>query len=219
MKHTLRILALALTLVATLANGDTVVIDNGVFVSKWNDVARRPDWVVWELTPAMLPKHHVPREPQFTADFRAKGSSLNRDYAGSGYDKGHQCPAEDAAADVKTEHLSFSYINVVPQAPECNRVTWKVLEAYTRRECLTRGIAIMVVCGPLGKLSTIGPDKVEVPSVCWKAIRRVGVWTCYEIPNNVTAKQHKPGFYVVSLAQLEKDIGVTLNDILSAAKR
>jgi len=59
-----------------------------------------------------------------------------RNYARSGYDRGHVAPSADMF-DMQSQHESFSLANMVPQEPSVNRRIWGAVELTTRK--LTKG--------------------------------------------------------------------------------
>jgi hypothetical protein len=71
-----------------------------------------------------------------------------RDYDKSGYDKGHQAPAEDFAWDADELSDSFSMANMAPQLPGLNRAEWEHLEETVRSWALVRG-ELLIFVGPV----------------------------------------------------------------------
>ena len=58
-----------------------------------------------------------------------------RDYVGSGFDRGHNSPAGDQE-DPESMAQSFSLANMMPQAPQNNRIAWASIEKGTRKYVL-----------------------------------------------------------------------------------
>src|SRR5205823_5884652 len=99
---------------------------------------------------------------------------------GSGFDRGHQCPAQDRSSSQKDMDATFVMSNVVPQAPHCNQRAWERLEDYCRK--LTKdGHVLWIAAGPAGtggeakdgeKKNEIGKGstQVNVPAKVWKVI-------------------------------------------------
>ena len=54
------------------------------------------------------------------------------DYRGSGFDRGHLCPAADRSATSQDMDATFLMTNMVPQSPDLNRKTWVKLAEYAR---------------------------------------------------------------------------------------
>jgi endonuclease G len=102
----------------------------------------------------------------------------SRDYEGSGFDRGHMCPAKDRSATPADSAATFYMTNVVPQSPASNQKGWERLEDYCRR--LTRdGHVLYIACGPngvggvgkAGAADEIGKGrKITVPHKLWKVV-------------------------------------------------
>jgi endonuclease G len=131
-----------------------------------------PRWVAYRLTSA-----HVfgclARTNNFHADEELQAGRRARpmDYKRSGYDQGHQAPAEDFAWSAPQMRDSFSMANMTPQLPGLNRAEWERLEETVRAWAWKREEVIVYV-GPVlaGSEKTIGADHVAVPLAFWKVI-------------------------------------------------
>jgi len=99
--------------------------------------------------------------------------SRDSDYTGSGFDRGHQAPAEDFTLDQDLMDESFFFSNMAPQVGVgFNRHVWADLEAWARDVVRKRGIA-WVITGPLfldAEGRTIGAGGVAVPSHFYKVV-------------------------------------------------
>lgn len=141
------------------------------YVSVVDDDLKIPRYVAYELTAP----HSVgcnKRQNNFHVDpALPDGSAAPADYAQSGFDKGHQAPAEDFAWDAGAMSDSFSMANMAPQVPGLNRQEWERLEETVRSWALDRG-PLSIYVGPyLGKSkTTIGKHHVLVPEGYWKII-------------------------------------------------
>jgi DNA/RNA endonuclease G (NUC1) len=56
----------------------------------------------------------------------------NKYYRGSGYDRGHLFSNDDGNYEQQVSKRTFYFTNVIPQSPELNRGTWKMLEGEIR---------------------------------------------------------------------------------------
>lgn len=96
-----------------------------------------------------------------------------RNYTFSGYDRGHQVPAQDLAYSPETMRASMSMVNIWPQVPGLNRDGWEGLEVAVRRWAQIRG-EVVVYTGPVLDSTTaaasIGRGHVTVPIAFWKVI-------------------------------------------------
>ena len=213
MKRWLMVLCLVLTRCHPVHADPPIAVQHAEYKT-WFDQSRHvPLYVRWVLTPSMLPKFHFPRTDKFTADPKIPGTNLARNYSGSGFDQGHQMPAEDAASSRRSEMECFYFSNMEPQRAGLNRIVWKNLEAWCREEVVTKGVTLIIVCGGYKFDSTIGPDRVAVPSYCWKAIYEGNKWFAYMIPNTESSKLKPFSSYSISMKDLDAKVGVKVENL------
>ncbi len=149
------------------------------YTLSYNDATKCPNWVSWQLVKEDI--GHAERGP-FSPDPllpRAFHHVTSHVYDGSGFDRGHQCPAKDRSATPIDCDATFYMTNVVPQAPNCNQRGWERLEAYCRT-LANQGRELQIVSGPAGKggegkeghKEKIGRENltVTVPAKVWKVI-------------------------------------------------
>ena len=150
----------------------TVTITHTYYTTTFDTTKHIPVVVKWWLTKDMVScPEHLKRTNKFTPDPKVpKYTNLNKDYARSGFDRGHNMPAEDNACTMTGMEQCFYYSNMCPQTPKLNRGIWKKLETYTR-ELASQDDSVLVWCGSVAKSGrTIGPDEVAVPDYCWKIL-------------------------------------------------
>jgi endonuclease G len=129
-----------------------------------------------------------------------------RDYARSGYDRGHMSPNGDMPTR-SAQAESFSLANMVPQVHTNNAGVWAGIEGAARQLAISEG-ELYVVSGPAflgGDIQKIG--NVLVPTHLWKVLyspqqRRAGA---YLITNDETRT-----YSAITVSALEKMIGVSL---------
>ncbi len=133
-----------------------------------------PRWVSWHLKKENL-GGSVERTDEFLAD-EAVPSDFRvepYDYKGSGYDRGHMCPAADNKYSEQAMRESFLMTNMCPQNHTLNAESWERLEKACRRWAGLWG-DIYVVCGPVfqgHQRKTIGVyHSVKVPDGFFKAV-------------------------------------------------
>ena len=133
-------------------------------------IAKIPLWVVYTLTP----EHALgclPRSNAFAADQSMPGSATPQDYAGSGFDQGHNVSDGDMSFDQQAETESFLMTNMSPQAPSFNRGIWKLLETSVRGWAVETGHTFTIyvgnIYGPGDR--TIGHG-VVVPHAMYKIV-------------------------------------------------
>jgi endonuclease G len=156
---------------------EAYLIERPQYVLSYNAKTRTPNWVCWRLRKEDI--GNAARGPFQPDPLLPKGviaRVVSRDYEGSGFDRGHQCPAKDRSATQQDCDATFYMTNVVPQSPASNQHGWERLEDYCRR--LTReGYVLHLACGPHGVGGTgkngsaeeIGKTrKITVPHKLWK---------------------------------------------------
>jgi endonuclease G, mitochondrial len=155
------------------------------------------------------------RSSKFFADPNIPASERAelRDYARSGFDRGHIAPSGDMP-DQKSQQECFSLANMVPQVPQNNRGPWEAIEATVRKMAKERG-ELFVVTGPIFKgssLQRIG-GVVMVPTQLYKAVYdpRRHEAGAYLIDNAENATAQK-----ITLAELEKLAGIDMLPSLNA---
>jgi endonuclease G len=160
------------------ANADNYLMLKPVFALAYNNSAGEPRWVSWRLCAADL--GNAPRKREFDSD-NSLPFGFNiitmRDYAGTGFDRGHMCDHSDRASSLQTSYDTFIMTNIIPQAPNCNRKCWAQLENYCR-ELARSGDRLYINSGPEGHggvgnkgyADTIAGGRVVVPANCWKVI-------------------------------------------------
>jgi len=153
------------------ANKDNYLIEKRQYVLSYNNQKAGPNWVSWHLEKSDIGQ--TPREDNFHPE-ESLPEGFNQvtpyDYAGSNYDRGHICNAKDRSRTREDMDATFSMINMLPQAPDLNRVVWENLESYCR-SVVNRGSEMYIVAGGYGSLKTIGKtNKINVPTNCWKVI-------------------------------------------------
>jgi endonuclease G len=134
------------------------------------------------------------------------------DYANSGYDIGHQAPAQDFAWDEGEMSDSFSLANMAPQLPHLNRDGWEYGEATVRAWAHQRGDLLVYVVSVIHPdHRSIGPDHVAVPDAFGKVVidLQAGQAVAWEMPQQAVPKGDLTP-YLKSIAQIEADAAVEL---------
>jgi len=138
----------------------------------YNTRTRQPNWVAWHLTAEhsdgpyrRLGNFHEEEDvptPRATLD----------DYRGSGWSRGHMCPAGDNKWNETAMYESFSLVNVCPQNASLNSGLWNSIEIDCRRWARQYG-DIYIVCGPVfynREHEVIGYNEVYVPEAFFKVV-------------------------------------------------
>lgn len=104
---------------------------------------------------------------RFHNDIDSLQTATDKDYARSGYDKGHLANAEDFAYDCTKDEMTFRYYNCLPQTANLNRGVWKINETLIRQ--WSQSDSLLIVCGGTFGIKKIG--RIAVPDYCWKVVQ------------------------------------------------
>lgn len=184
------------------------------FTVSYNKDWNLPNWVAWELNREKLIERES-RSDKFLPDplLPEDEAVTTNDYKGSGWDRGHMCPAADNRWHWKAMQECFYMTNICPQHHNLNRGDWKELEEACRLWTERDG-QLFIVCGPIlyrGEHKTIGREHtVIVPEAFFKVVlcttskpaRAIGF-----IYKN-TSGNHPMDAYVNSIDQVERITGI-----------
>lgn len=166
---------------------DTVRLVHKDYISVFSKSKRYPVLVEWWATRAKLTCDvKAKRGDKFIPDPKLPAeTNLQADYVGSGFDRGHNFPAADAACDQVANDESFYFSNMTAQYPALNRGDWKELEMMTRTEVKLYD-SVKVWCGSIGEIKKIG--KVSVPKQCWKVMytKRLNTYSAFLFDNSTS---------------------------------
>ena len=146
------------------------------YVLSFNAQRLTPDWVLEVLTAerfkgtADRTALRNPFAPD--PDLQAGQRSELKDYAASGYDRGHMAPAADMKFSREAMIQSFYLSNMAPQiGPGMNRGIWADLEKLTRQWVCGHN-ELVTISGPIYAATpdTVGADKVAVPTSFYKIL-------------------------------------------------
>jgi endonuclease G len=147
------------------------IIKHKYYTLSYSDADEQAEWVAYILTSTMA-SGVVERTDDFREDpLVSTGSAASSDYVGSGYDRGHLCPAEDMSFSEEAMSETFYLSNMSPQDPSFNRGIWSTLEAKVRSWAFEHD-SLYIVTGPV--LATnkgfIGTNNVSIPTYYYKVI-------------------------------------------------
>ncbi len=158
---------------------EAFLIERPQFVLSYNAKTHGPNWVSWRLRQSDIgnaARAAFEPDPLLPRGFAHVTSHA---YDGSGFDRGHMCPAKDRSATAEDCAATFVMTNVVPQSQASNQKAWERLESYCR-SLVKKGHELHIACGPHGiggtgkngRRETIGKGKIEVtvPGQLWKVI-------------------------------------------------
>lgn len=192
------------------ANLDTVIIVHKNYTTSFDTIKHYPILVQWVLTrDKVLCQNKLKRTNKFVPDPKLHVyTDLNKDYIKSGYDRGHNMPADNNECNKQSLDECFYYSNMTPQTPTLNRGIWESLEDHTL-DLTKQYDSIKVWCGSIGEIKKIG--KVSVPCKCWKAIfiKSQSKYEAY-IFNNDTVKSYDLKSHLISMDSLYSLTGLIL---------
>jgi endonuclease G len=160
------------------AEKDDYLMKKKYFALSYNNAKGTPNWVSWRLVKedlgnAKRADAFVP-DPDLPKRFK---KVFTRDYAGSGFDRGHMCPHSDRASNDDASAATFVMTNIVPQSPKNNQRPWKYLEDYCQ-SLAEQGKELYIVSGPAGEggegskgdATELADGKITVPKTTWKVV-------------------------------------------------
>jgi endonuclease G, mitochondrial len=208
------------------AIGSTEVVIRQGYVLEHSSVDKIPLWVCESVVADQL-TGHLRRRNRFQADPDLQGrKSYPSDYAGSGYDRGHQAPAGNQTKDPMLKDQTFYMSNMAPQRPSLNRGIWKVLEDRTREWVIRYGHAYEwtgpIRCDPkmLNRATsqescqrhTIGKNAVAVPTYFYKIVlvQDQTKWKAiaFVMPNQDFERPYQLETYIKSIDWIEQQTGI-----------
>lgn len=185
---------------------------HGAFAALHDDDLLIPRWVAYRLTTLHTLGCLKPAEEFHAEDALPPGRRAEPDdYRRSGFDRGHQAPAEDFTWDPQAAYESFSMVNAAPQLPGLNREGWERLEQTVRAWAWTRG-SVIVFVGPIltPQPPTIGADRVAVPIAFFKVVYdpAAGQAIAFLMPQRYIGKGDLSR-WVTSVAEIQARTGIT----------
>ncbi|MBQ7635214.1 MAG: DNA/RNA non-specific endonuclease [Bacteroidaceae bacterium] len=187
------------------------IVRKKAYIVSYNKDTKIPNWVAWHLTSEHT-DGPIGRTNAFYEDDAVPAPRATiEDYKGSGWSRGHMCPAGDNKWDAEAMIQSFSLINVCPQDASLNSGLWNSFEIDCRNWAKRFG-DIFIICGPVffrGKHETIGSNDVYVPEAFFKVVlclngtpKGMGI----VVKNNSNTK--KRDLYFNSIDQVERITGM-----------
>lgn len=201
---------------AEIIGKQEIILMKSQFVLSYNSTTNCPNYVCWHLTPART-RGDLKRPDDFTPD-DVLGVSMQvntHDYSGSGYDRGHMCPAGDNKNSRQAMYESFNMSNVCPQNHDLNAGDWNELEELCR-EWARDYSDLYICCGPIfdsKNPKTIGKRnrdvKIAVPDRFFKVVLMMGKnpkAIGFIFPNNGTRRDLRT--YAVTVDRVEQQTGI-----------
>jgi len=213
---------------------DNFLIDQSYYVESYSSSRGTPNWVSWHLDVSDFngTSSRLDNFAGFTGLPANAFQVQSNSYSKSGFDRGHNAPSGDRTSSTNANSATFLMTNMIPQAPENNQQTWRIMEDDLRKLAL-QGNEVYIIMGSYGTggvgsngaANTIAAGKVTVPSHVWKIaviipkgdgdLSRVNANTRVIAVNTPNINTTNPNWktYRVSVRDIEKATGY---DFLSA---
>ena len=195
------LLLVSLFAISSLFAGDNVVITTPILESHFYRPIKQPLFVKYALFKGGGSCDRGSTD--FKNDQAGLETATDKDYAGSGYDKGHLANAEDFANNCAKQKLTFVYYNALPQTVNLNRGVWKSNETTIRQ--WSQKDRLVIICGGY-KFRKKG--RLYVPTNCFKVVQKKAtgkILFCGTYTNTSKAKKKD-----ITEAALEKTLGYKL---------
>ena len=214
---------------ANINNADNYLMSKPQYVLSYNRSRGIANWVSWHLNRDW--KGNAARQDDFRADPALPSgwyAVSPNDYTNTGFDRGHICPSDDRDGNVEDNSATFLMTNMLPQAPQNNRQTWRLLEEYGRT-LVTQGNELYIIAGGYGRggsgsrggtTETFAGGRVTVPNRVWKVmlvlpnggddLNRINSSTrviAVDMPNTEEVADRKWYDYRVSVRDIEAKTG------------
>ena len=200
---------MSITMLPSSTTGDIVAHNH--YILSYNEPYEQAEWVAYELKKEHLTNDDRKR-PYFIEDPKVKTKSADwRNYRGSGYDRGHLCPAGDRRFSEQAYNETFYTSNISPQDRDFNAGVWNRLEMQVRQWAKRYGSIFVVTGGVLEDgLKEIGEEDVDVPNYYYKIVAK-GEKSHLEviaflIPGRPSSKPLEQ--FAVPIDQIEKLTGI-----------
>ena len=173
--------------IADTAAAENYLMEKPQFTICYNSDTLNPNWVAWHLSRSDLGEADradtFRPDPELPSEWYAVRKQDYK-FPAYGFDRGHICPSADRTANTEDNSMTFLMTNMVPQAPDNNRIVWVALEKY-EREVVQQGKEAYIFAGPLGvggtgdkgyfesiplKLKDGTELSITVPAYTWKII-------------------------------------------------
>jgi endonuclease G len=149
------------------------VVHHTYYSLSYHETYEQAEWVFYQLHSAQLTNEDRKR-PYFIEDpYVATKSADWKNYRGSGYDRGHLCPAGDRRFSEQAYNETFYTSNIAPQYKDFNAGVWNRLEQHIRSWARRYGAVYVITGGVLEEnLPAIGEEEVSVPQYFYKIVAK-----------------------------------------------
>lgn len=196
-----------------------IVLTNIGYLSGYCEAHRNPAWVGFSIS-SITVGSTAKRPSKFLTDTRTASRVNHEDYSNSGYDRGHMAPNYAIATRYghEAQRETFLMSNITPQAPNLNRIWWRLLEEKEATDFAMRLERVWVLTGPV---FTGEPKKlhngVDVPAAFYRIIldEESGQPRVLAFIAPQTATGHEPLVqFLTSVREIEQQTGLDFHPAL-----
>lgn len=148
------------------------ILQKTSYITSYNKDTKIPNWVAWNLSGSHTDGPFKRMSNFYEDDDVPSPRATLDDYRGSGWSRGHMCPAGDNKWNEWAMYDTFSLTNVCPQNASLNSGLWNSIEMDCRNWARKFG-DIYIICGPIfmnREHEVIGVNKVLVPEAFFKVV-------------------------------------------------
>lgn len=202
-------------MIPSSSTGSIVAHDH--YMLSYNEPFEQAEWVAYVLKKSHL-TYDDRKRPYFIEDPKVRTKSADwRNYKGSGYDRGHLCPAGDRRFSEYAYNETFYTSNISPQDQEFNAGVWNRLEMQVRRWAKRYNEVVVITGGVLvDGLEEIGEEDVDVPNYYYKIVTKGGKDNlkviAFLMPNKESNKPLKE--FIVPVDRIEEMTGLDFFEAL-----
>jgi len=175
---------LLILLISTAIFAKYVIINNPVYTNIYSVKNKIPEIGIVHLTWKVV-KAKMKRVNKFHQNKIINSSiqATNKDYAHSGFDKGH-FSANNADWDNNKSDMfyTFAFTNMTPQYPKTNRQSYRRVETYGRK--LTQKYKSVFVINIAVPGTKYMKGHINIPIEYYKIFMYNNIKECYRIPND-----------------------------------
>lgn len=181
------------------------------YVLSYNEPFEQAEWVAYVLKREHLTDDDRKR-PYFIEDPKVPTKSADwKNYRGSGYDRGHLCPAGDRRFSEQAYNETFYTSNISPQVNDFNAGVWNRLEMKVRQWAKRYGTVFVFTGGVLESgLPEIGDEDVDVPQYYYKIVAKGDIDKLEVIGFLMAAKESTQRLqkFMVTVDEIENRTGI-----------
>ena len=158
-----------LELARTKSGVTNKIIQYQSYSASYNKDWKIPNWVAYSLDASKL-SGKSRRFSSFESEPLLRDDSVSpKDYAGSGYSRGHMAPAGDMRWSETAMKDCFYLCNICPQSPLLNGGLWNNLEMTVRK--WAKKDTIFVCCGPIvSEHPEFIKNKIAIPDAFFEVL-------------------------------------------------